>query len=118
VVRPLADRSTLRVRVRAATAGGFARIAVFGSQRELARRDAPHVGSVLLDTTEREFAFYNLPRGRYAVGAFHDRNQNGRPDAGEPLAYARPNPDGEGSDFADLAFELEGAEQSVAITLE
>ena len=71
-VRPLADRATLRVRVRTSTPGAFARIAVFRSQREIAGRTAEHAGSVLLDATKRDFAFYNLPKGRYAVGAFHD----------------------------------------------
>jgi len=105
-VRPLDDRATLTVRVRTSAPGAFARIAVFRSQSEISGRKSEYAGSVLLDTATREFAFYNLPKGRYAVGAFHDLNQDGRPNDGEPLVFHRPDPSAAGSAFADLAFEL------------
>lgn len=116
-VRPLEDRATLHVRVLAAAPGGFARIAVFANAGELAAQTASHAGSVLLTSAGREFAFYNLPKGRYVVGAFHDANQNGRHDPGEPLAFHRPDPAATGSDFDSLAFTLDAAWQSVALDI-
>ena len=117
-VRPLEDRTTLRVGVRAKAPGAFVRIAVFGSQRELAGQTAQHVGSVLLDQTQREFAFYNLPKARYAVGAFHDLNQDGRLSPGEPLAYFHPDPNNRGTNYAALAFELDTPERSLEVVFE
>ncbi|MBK8285144.1 MAG: DUF2141 domain-containing protein [Ahniella sp.] len=117
-VRPLSDRATLKVKIRASAPGGFARIAVFRSQRELTRRRSEHVGSLLLDETDREIAFYNLPNGTYAVGAFHDRDQDGRPGVDEPLAFFSPNPKATGGQFADLAFELAVSEKRVEIVLD
>jgi uncharacterized protein (DUF2141 family) len=117
-VRPLADCATLRVRVRVKAPGDFARIAVFGSQRELAGQTAQHVGSVLLDRAQREFAFYNLPRARYAVGAFHDLNQDGRLTKGEPLAYFHPDPNNRGTNFAALAFALDAPERSLELVFD
>lgn len=114
-VHPLLNRATLRVGVRTRAPGGFARIAVFANARELATRKTEHAGSVLLDATRREFAFYNLPKGTYAVGAFHDLDQDGRPGEGEPLEYFRPDTNTGGTGFAELAFELKDPEQSVEI---
>ena len=51
------------------------------------------------------------------VGAFHDANQNGRHDPGEPLAFHRPDPAATGSDFDSLAFTLDAAWQSVALDI-
>jgi penicillin V acylase-like amidase (Ntn superfamily) len=117
-VRPLVGRATLRVRVRAKAPGDFARIAVFGSQREIEGQTAQHAGSVLLDKAEREFGFYNLPKARYAVGAFHDLNQDGRLSRGEPLAYFHPDPGNRGTNFAALAFELDVPERSLEVDFE
>lgn len=117
-VRPLSDRATLRVRIQVASPGGFARLAAFTSQRELSDQTARHAGSLLLDSTRREFAFYNLPKGRYALGAFQDRNQDGRLSAGEPQAFFRPDALARGTNFAALAFEVRGALQTVELTLE
>lgn len=115
-VRPL-ERATLRVRVKVGAPGAFARIAVFGNQREMTKRTAKHAGSVLLDATLREFAFYGLPPGRYAVGAYLDRNQNGRPDKDEPLAFHRADPASRGTRFDDIAFELKGDARVVELVL-
>ena len=117
-VRALDDRATLRVRVRARTPGAFARIAAFSGPRELAAEKSAQAGSVLLDTAQREFAFYNLPRGRYVVGGFHDRNQDGRRNADEPLGYFRPDSTDAASDFGHLAFELEAPRRTVELVLE
>ncbi len=117
-VRPLADRATLRVQVRTSAPGAFARIALFRNQREMTERKAENVGSVLLDATQREFAFYNLPKGSYAVGAFHDLDQDGRPGDGEPLAFFRPDPKSGGTGFADLQFELRDPETVVEIVID
>ncbi len=116
-VRPFTDRATLHVRVAARAPGAFARIAVFSSQREIDAKASTHAGSVLLDTAEREFAFYNLPLGRYAVGAFHDLDQDGRPGDGEPLAFFRPDPAATGSDFLSISFDLDTAGRVVDIEL-
>lgn len=116
-VTPLAGRSTLRVRVNMQPPGGFARIAVFSNQRELTTRRPRLAGSVLADAATREFAFYNLPSGRYVVGAFQDLDQDGRFTTGEPLAFYRPDPARGGDGFADLAFDLTGASRAIELTL-
>lgn len=117
-VRPLDDRATLLVRVRVKAPGAFARIAVFQNQGEITDQKSKYAGSALLDTEQRDFAFYNLPAGKYAVGAFHDHNQNGRPDPGEPLAFFHPDSKVTGSNFDDLAFELKDSPKTVEIVLE
>ena len=116
-VQALDDRATLHVQVQTDAPGAFARIAVFGNARELAARSSQHAGSVLLTSTRREFAFYNLPHGRYAVGAYHDLNQNNRPDKGEPLAFFRPDPATTGTDFDTLAFDLDTARRSIHLPI-
>lgn len=116
-VAPLANRSTLRVRVTMTTPGAFARIAVFANQRELTAQTSQLAGSVLADQTTREFAFYNLAAGRYAVGAFQDLNQDGRFTPGEPIAFYRPDATKTGDAFADIAFDLTGRERVVELTL-
>ncbi len=118
VVRSLDDRSTLTVRVRTSAPGAFARIAVFRSQSEISAQKSEYAGSVLLDSAQREFAFYNLPKGRYAVGAFHDLNQDGRPNDGEPLVFYRPDPRAGGTAFADLAFELREARRLIELRVD
>lgn len=116
-VTPLANRSTLRVRLTMTTPGAFARIAVFANQRELTSQTSQLAGSVLADQTTREFAFYNLAAGRYAVGAFQDLNQDGRFTAGEPIAFYRPDATKTGEAFADIAFDLTGRDRVVELTL-
>ncbi len=118
VVRPLDDRATLTVRVRTSSPGAFARIAVFRSQEEISGQKAEYAGSVLLDSATRDFAFYNLPKGRYAVGAFHDLNQDGRLSDGEPLVFHRPDPGAGGSAFVDLAFELKEPRLQLELVLD
>lgn len=116
-VRPLDDRATLHIRLNVPAAGAFARIAVFASPAELAAKSSSRVGSVLLTSPLREFSFYNLPFGRYAVGAYHDTNQNGRHEPGEPLVFYRPDPDGTGMDFDDLAFDLDQTRRSIELVV-
>ena len=90
VVLPLADRfSTLRVRVRAGASGGFARIAVFRSPRELARQDAQHVGSVLLDVDGAGVRVLQPPPGTVRRGGV-PRSQPERPSRRRGTARLLP----------------------------
>lgn len=115
-VNALSDRSTLVVEVTTSSPGAFARIAVFRNEREIRAQTAQFAGSVLMDATARKFAFYNLSKGRYAVGAYHDLNQNGRHEPAEPLAFFRPKAGG-GAAFADLSFDLTESSRLVSIRL-
>ncbi|MBK8164800.1 MAG: linear amide C-N hydrolase [bacterium] len=116
-VHALADRGTLRIRVTTDTPRAFARVAVFGSQREIESRRSARAGSVLLDAVQREFAFYNLPAGRYAVGAFHDLDQDGRPGRDEPLAFFQREAAGGDVEFGRVSFDLDHTGRTVEIEL-
>lgn len=90
---------------------------MFGSQREIESRRSARAGSVLLDAVQREFAFYNLPAGRYAVGAFHDLDQDGRPGRDEPLAFFQREAAGGDVEFGRVSFDLDHTGRTVEIEL-
>ena len=91
--------ATLRVTVDGLTsAGGTLRVGLYDeatfallADAPLFKREAKAAGSVVV-------TFERLPPGTYAVKAFQDVNNNGKPEAGEPFgisnAAARDNFDG------------------------
>lgn len=72
-----------------------------------------------------ELVFKDLPPGRYAVSAFHDRNGNQRLDANmmgmptEPYGFSR---DAKGQfgppKFEDAAFQVDRADQHITVRLQ
>jgi uncharacterized protein (DUF2141 family) len=69
------------------------------------------------------YSLRNVPPGQYAVGAFHDANENGRLDAdpsGQPTEVYGFSTDGHTSGpagFADAAFEVGDQTKTVSIQL-
>jgi len=75
---------------------------------------------------EVSYSLRNLPPGKYAVGAFHDANDNGKLDAepsGQPTevyGFSSPNDSRLASgppQFADAAFELKDQNKTISIDL-
>lgn len=90
---------TLEVRVdNIRRAEGCVRLAVFASATDFAeRKDAVHIARIPLGQ-EREGVVFELPKlpaGRYAIAAYHDRNNNDKLDTNllgipsEPYAFGR-----------------------------
>ena len=71
------------------------------------------------DTLVDSIHFGNYTQASFVNGrVFHDLNQDGRPNDGEPLGFYHPDPRAGGTAFADLAFELKDPRALIDLALD
>lgn len=92
---------------------GRIRLALYGSPKTFGKeKKAVTIREVLAQEGAVKIIIRNLPPGQYAVQAYHDRNGNGNFDHMLGLlpseGYGLSNNHGEGEDFADAAFDMNG----------
>jgi uncharacterized protein (DUF2141 family) len=105
--------------------GGYVIAAIYDGERSFLKRPEA-LASFRIRASQRDvgFSLKNLPPGKYAVGAFHDRNDNGKLDAdpsGSPTEVYGFSNDARGAGgppaFGDAAFELGDQAKAISIRL-
>jgi uncharacterized protein (DUF2141 family) len=105
--------------------GGYVIATIFDSERSFLKRpEALATFRIKASQPGVGFALKNLPPGKYAVGAFHDKNDNGKLDAdpsGSPTEVYGFSNDARGAGgppaFADAAFDVGDQAKTISITL-
>lgn len=105
--------------------GGYVIATIYDSERSFLKRPEA-LASFRIKASQRDvgFSLKNLPPGKYAVGAFHDKNDNGKLDAdpsGSPTEVYGFSNDARGAGgplaFADAAFDVGDEAKSISIRL-